>query len=61
MPATTLADMPATGNTIGVSDSLGVLFLASAPMANPPTFTAPGLDAGRLFYTFMTARAVPVQ
>ncbi len=61
VPATTLADMPATGNTIGVSDSLGVLFLASAPMANPPTFTAPGLDAGRLFYTFMTARAVPVQ
>jgi len=61
VPPTALADLPATGSVISSSDSMGVLFLAVGPMASPPTFSAPGLDAGRLFYSYITARAVPVQ
>lgn len=61
VPPSALTDLPPTGNVIGTSDSLGTLFLGAAPLANPATFTAPGLAAGRIFYTFLTARAVPVQ
>jgi hypothetical protein len=61
VPPSALTDLPATGSVIGPSDSLGTLFLGAAPLANPPTFTAPGIAAGRIFYTFLTARVVPVQ
>lgn len=61
IPATVLADMPPTGSTIGTSDSLGALMVGAASMASPQTFTAPGLTSGKIFYTFLTARAVPVQ
>ena len=61
VPVTALADLAPTGSVMGPGDGLGVLFLAALPLANPPTFTAPGLSAGHLFYSFVTARAVPVQ
>jgi len=61
IPTSALGDLVPTGNTISASDSEAILFLASTNMATPPTFTAPGLTAGRLFYTYMTARAVPIQ
>jgi len=61
VPANVLNDLPPTSATIGSSDSMGVVSVMSMPLTNPPAFTAPGLDAGRLFYSLITVRAVPVQ
>ena len=61
VPPNILVDLPPTGATIGTSDSMGTVSVMSLPLTSPPGFTAPGLDAGRLFYSFTTVRAVPVQ
>jgi hypothetical protein len=61
VPANVLNDLPPTTATIGSSDSMGMVSVMSMPLTTPPAFTAPGLDAGRLFYSLITVRAVPVQ
>lgn len=45
IPAATLADVPPTGATAGLSGSLGAVMVLSLPMASQK-FTAPGLDTG---------------
>ncbi len=61
VPANILQDLPVTGSVIGSSDSLSMIAIGALPMANPPSFTAPGLTAGRVFATSIAGKSVIVQ
>jgi hypothetical protein len=61
IPANVLNDMPATGSTIGTSDTMGMLMIGALPMSSPQKFTAPGLDSGMVFSANISMQAVTVK
>ncbi|HJT87665.1 MAG TPA: VWA domain-containing protein [Bryobacteraceae bacterium] len=61
VPASTLADLPPTGATTGLSDSIAMLAITELPLSNPPHFTATGLDSGFAFHAAVIAKTVQVQ
>ena len=61
VPASTLADLPPTGATTGLSDSIALVAIASLPMSNLQKFTARGLDSGFVLPGTLLAKTVQIQ
>jgi uncharacterized protein (TIGR03437 family) len=58
VPPSVLGNLPAS---VGAKpeDSLGALLFGTLPAGGYPTFTAPGLDSGYVFYGSMSLKTVP--
>jgi hypothetical protein len=61
VPPSTLADLPPTGTTTSLSDSIAALAIAALPMSHPQKFTAPGLDGGLVFDATIWGKTVQVK